>query len=266
MKERRGPGYVAHLEQVNKALEAKLDESRCNADSNYSNSRHRRGRTTSSGYVGDINAWRKILGLLTPESTLSDCALMSPKGRFSAPDQSWIETIGSLSNDMNFVNHATSCCYGSSSGLEVLRRMRLYLGAAVGATASDRQKSTAKLISALDRQLPLQGRSTSAALNLFSPSQEGLLHCTDVAFSKSFCVRSFVDRALIVRSIAQLYSASSFGLPVTDQDHVALIYAIAALGETLVQDDYNAWPTNDAGHLRGYVMLTIHTSNSQGFS
>ena len=265
MKERRGPGYVAHLEQVNKALEAKLDEGRCNADSSCSSSR-RHGRTASSSYARDNHNRRTCLRLLTPTFTLSDCALIFPEGRPSAPDAGLIETIGCLSNDMNFVNHATSCSYGNSSGIEVLRRMRLYLGAAAGATASDQQNSTAQPVSALDRPLPLEGRSASASLNLFSPSQEGLLRRTDVAFYKSLCVRSFVDRSFIERSIARRNSATSFRLPVTEHDHVAPIYAIAALGEILMRDDSEAWPRNDANHLRGYVILTIRDSNSLGCS
>ena len=85
------------------------------------------------------------------------------------------------------------------------------------------------------------------------------MHLIDVAFRESFWFRPFVDRQFILDAVDRAYntnpvSASSY----SDKDEIALVYAIAAIGEYLDKNTVaHANNEMDALGWKGYVGTSL---------
>jgi hypothetical protein len=150
-------------------------------------------------------------------------AFIEPLAFGEDPDLERLEPIPSTLGDGCFFNTSTICLYGPFMGLEVLRRLRLHLDVLAGLPA---QPSFANLlIQPLDRSIPNQGSLPT----VFSPLKEVVLHYVDIAFRHALGTQPFVDQAHVERAINRIYSTS--GYVRLDNDEIALIYILVALGE-----------------------------------
>ena len=60
------------------------------------------------------------------------------------------------------------------------------------------------------------------------------MHLIDVAFKESFWFRPFVDRQFIQDAVYRVYNTNSVSASsYPDKDEIALVYAIAAIGDCL---------------------------------
>ena len=255
MKKARGPTYIAHLEQANRALEVELSGNRCSTESSSRSNKTKIHGQSSSDSTDDYTP-QNDEDSFNPFSTVPDTTASCSAG-YVAATEGYMDTIESIPCGAAYVNKTTSCRYGWSSGIEVLRRMQVHLGAAIGIAACDQGSPAALLINALDRPSLIQASFANSGLGLFLPSSEDLMHSTSSAFSRSFCLRSFVDRASTDSSIRQLHDTSPFWQPSASCDDVALVYAIAALGE-LFDQDYGLCTKDmsDRARMKGYVTST----------
>jgi hypothetical protein len=113
--------------------------------------------------------------------------------------------------------------------------MRVYLDAAIGVPVST--PLVFELTNALDRPLPELFSSPTSAFHVFSPPRAVLLHYIDVAFREAFWFRPFVSRDFVEAIVRQVYDTNSMtATSYQAKDEIALIYAIAAIGEYLVTD------------------------------
>ena len=125
-----------------------------------------------------------------------------------------------------------SYMYGSCSGIEILRRMRVSLDAEMGFAIST--PAAYALTDALDRSMPELFNSPTSTFNIFSPPKADVLHFIDVAFRESFWTRTFVDREFVEASVDRVYSTNPISTSLhPDRDRIALVYAVAAIGECL---------------------------------
>lgn len=121
--------------------------------------------------------------------------------------------------------------------------MRVGLDAIVGFPAST--SAISALTDGLDRSMPDRFNSPAA---VFSPPAEHLTYYVDVAFREGFWFGQFVDRSLVDAIVNRAYNTNSTsGSPRPKTDEMALVYAIAAIGESL--DRSLMSPTSEADQL-----------------
>ena len=199
----RGPAYVAHLEQMVKELETQVETSSSRSPA-----------SNTSGFT----IFSHIEGSTTTAQSEAEVVCL--------------QTLGYPADYAAPSNVTTSYLYGSCSGIEILRRMRVGLDAIVGFSMST--PAVTVLTNALDRPVPELLNSPTTAFHIFSPPRADLMHLIDVAFKEAFWFRPFVDRPYIQGAIDQIYgtnpiSTSSY----PDNNVIALVYIIAAIGENL---------------------------------
>lgn len=124
----------------------------------------------------------------------------------------------------------TSKFYGRSSGLEILRQMRLLLDDTLGLPTEGTDEAFNKVINALDRPLPINDAFPASTEDLLWLSKDKLLQSIDAAFSEYFCMWPVVDRMALDAIIEDAYNMSSCNSLGVDNDSIALLHAVVALG------------------------------------
>ena len=191
MKRTRGPAYVARLEKMIRDIQSQIND--CPAS---------------------ISADRR-----SSNSTLAN------------PQSDFLETIKPPSKGAHLFNPITCCLYGTCSGLEVLRRMRLYIDNALGIPEQD--SSAVLLANALDSPIPLQVLPGNSGLNVFSPSRGFILHRVNTAFKNTLSFWPFVDREFVEEAVESMFNTKGSAQSGANHDLVPLVYATVALGTGL---------------------------------
>ena len=148
------------------------------------------------------------------------------------PPPAVLETLICPLRTSHLYQRSNCCLYGSCSGLEVLRHMRLRLDDAAGLP---HQSSCADLlVETLDGPLPTRLTYPTSSVGIFSPKMGVLLSHINTAFNKAFWVCGFLDRSELEAVLHRLYRSETPSPNChAEQDEVALIYAVAAIGEYL---------------------------------
>lgn len=169
------------------------------------------------------------------------------------PPPAVLETLICPLRTSHLYQRNNCCLYGSCSGLEVLRHMRLRLDDAAG--LPQRSSSADLLIESLDRPLPTHLTYPSSSVGIFSPKMDTLLSHINTAFNKAFWVCGFLDHSELEAVLHRIFRSETHSSNLhAQQDEVALIYAVAAIGEYLdpslpIPNDH----VNQNGGLKGSV-------------
>ena len=160
--------------------------------------------------------------------TDSNSTALDSTSRYNAPE--FIETSSSMTGDASLANNNIRyCAYGSWGGIEVLRQTRTHLDHVAG--IPPKHSLAFLLVNSLDQPHPLKTLSTGQPNSVFSPTRESLTNRIDFAFTKSLLFWPFLERAYIDKAIARVYSPTAVIDSHTGHDQMALIYAVASLGE-----------------------------------
>ena len=115
--------------------------------------------------------------------------------------------------------------------------------------------ATSALTEALDRPVPGLFNSPTSAFQVFSPQRADLLRLVDVAFTEGFWFGSFVDRDFVEAAVDRVYSPSVTSSFLHSKNaEMALVYAIAAIGECLDRSSHISPTIMDELGWKGYVV------------
>jgi hypothetical protein len=129
-----------------------------------------------------------------------------------------------------YLSTVTSEPQGRSFGIDVLRQLCNFCNQIIRPPGV-LQDTPVKIIQALDRSQSIDATSASPSNNPYLPPKPDTMRLIDIAFTEPFQLWPFVDRAQIERTIYRLYHTNTFGQEQCDQDDLALVYAILALGQ-----------------------------------
>ncbi|GIZ46328.1 hypothetical protein CKM354_000945600 [Cercospora kikuchii] len=226
VKQSRGPAYVAHLEKKVKALQDELRRSPNRAE---------HMDTSQEEPVVQISPGSSI----SHPSPMNTSARPSLSSKSSDPSYFHTENVrsGSVKPTDGWVPPNETPVYletltteprGKAFGTDVLRQLFNYCNQ-IATSPYGSQDSSMKLVQALDNPQAIDdGPVTSSPL---MPEKEITLKLVEVAFSEVFHLWPFVDRAQVDRTLFQLYNTSLFGQEASDEDELALVYAVLALGQ-----------------------------------
>ena len=258
VKQARGPSYVAHLENQVWQLEALISDNRAEPKSSSDALRGSAGIPTpsSSGSglrstepsIRPMNSWSGITppfatadvqifqasqsSTTTPWPNLINMTPLPPDDNVgSLGVQDFLEPIECEQGDVAMPNLATSCFYGNSSGLEILRRMGIYLESMTGTASAGEVSAGTKLARALDRPLAMHLEHPVVTSSVIWRASDDLLQSVDTAFSEVFCLWPVADRSTVVGTVEWVYTLSTFDHTGVHRDRLALLYAIAVLGD-----------------------------------
>ncbi|KAM3423195.1 hypothetical protein BST61_g645 [Cercospora zeina] len=226
VKQSRGPAYVAHLEKKVKALQDELSRSPHRAEQMSALTDEPVGtktpRTSSSKPSPMDSSARPSLSSKSsdPSYTYSESARSSsvqPPGGLACFSETpvYLETL-------------TTEPRAKAFGTDLLRQLFNFCNQ-IASPPNCPQDSSIKLVEALDNAQAIgDSLVTSSPLR---PEKGITMKLVELAFSEAFHLWPFVDRAQIDRTLYRLYNTSVFGQEAGDQDELALVYAVLALGQ-----------------------------------
>lgn len=137
------------------------------------------------------------------------------------------------------LDHMTGCVEilarkprAKSFGIDVLRQLYDFCYDLSQVGRCHDQNSAMKIVQALDAPFPLDQSPAGGTRNLLLPPKEFMSSWVELAFSEALLLWHFVDKEIFESLLHRMCSAwPDFGHDESDQDDLALLYAVLALGQ-----------------------------------
>lgn len=194
----------------------------------------------------------------------------SPAGTFSAEEDEEPSEDASLEHEMietmvkidDVETQATnpSQYRGSFSGLSLLQRLHSLCRSVSGLRqGSNDDAASDDIVHAFDGQLPDELSPTS--LNAFAllPNKERMCQYIDVVVKEACCNIQFLSMPALLTTVNHMYEEKDHDLAQQDRRHLALLYAITALGRRFELGGVEKHSEfSSKGLIRGYVVYPSH--------
>lgn len=218
IKQSRGPSYVAHLEKKVTELEERLKTTSCVSE-------------TGAGVARSASQSPKYDSTSTSQCspTTSEWTGLPSAGPSMISDQFGFQGLDRMNlTGTNYVSTVMSEPRGKHFGIDVLRQLWNHCTTTKSSTTNQGLESSLKLVQALD-VLPVDNFRGNGAPLL--PAKAQLIRWIGIAFNEAFPLWPFLSRACIQMIVYRLYSTNTFGQDGNDEDDLALLYALLALGQ-----------------------------------
>lgn len=213
---------MAHLEKRIEALEDELKRANgCEEDTKMDE--------RSPSYTTSLQSAH---GMISPVDAQEFSTISFPSNRsFSSKsnDQFGASPGGIYEPPPRLIETITTEPRGKPFGIDVLRQLCNHTNQL--SQPSEGLVSSMRLVQALDNNQAADIYSDSSTSNPYLPPKEVALQLISNAFSEAFHLWPFVDRAQVDSTIYRLYNTSTFGQEPGDQDNLALVHALLALGQ-----------------------------------
>lgn len=132
----------------------------------------------------------------------------------------------------NYIETITTEPRGKAFGLDILRQLVNFINH-TGTSPALPQDSSLKIVKALDSSDSVDDLLAGSMNNnaLLPPAKGNALRLIEVAFSETFQLWPFLDKAQLERTVYRLYNTNTFGQDVGDKEELGLIYSVLALGQ-----------------------------------
>lgn len=238
-------------------------------------------RQSSAVYISrlekKVEELEKMLGRRASASVVSCQAFgsippSSPTGTYVADEHEEVSDDATLEHemietmvkidDLEGQRSDPSQYWGSFSGLSLLQRLHGLCRSVSGLRqVSDGDAAGDDIVHAFDGQLP--DESSPMSLNAFAllPNKERMCHYIDIVLKEACCNIQFLSMSALRTTVNHMYEEKDHDLAAQDRRHLALLYAITALGRRFeletVQKNSGFSPK---GSIRGYGDYPVHAS------
>lgn len=182
--------------------------------------------SSSNSFVPTLNQGDSATSVASFDRRSIEAIGLSPSDK---PTEDVVETINYAREDeTSNGNDAVSVYRGNSTGVEIVRNLRLLCNSFLGFKV-DQDNSAMKMANALDSSFPVHHLSLDSMANVCFPSEAQVYRWIDIAFSDAFTLWPFIDRQLFNFHVQRLLEQKNFGHEIGDGENLGLIHAVIAL-------------------------------------
>jgi hypothetical protein len=133
-------------------------------------------------------------------------------------------------NPMDRVSKEASVYRGRTTGVEIVRSLRILCESFLGSSTSP-DHPAAKMVDALDFQTPFENLPMVSVADSFLFLDPTIGRWIALAFEESFLIWPFIDREWFNNYVERLTNREISDRDGCDNDHIGLLHAIIALGQ-----------------------------------